>query len=91
MEDSMSHDHLLATTLASVEPRPEFVRDLKAQLLQRARATIEPLPKRALVAPHWLWVAAGVGGLLSVAGMAALGVRRARAARLNSSSPQPAQ
>jgi hypothetical protein len=87
----MSHEHLLAMTLSPVEPRPDFVRDLKAQLLERARATLKPAPKRAFVAPRWLWVVAGVGGLLSVLGMAALGVRRARAARLATPGPQPAQ
>jgi len=87
----MPHEHLLAVTLAPVEPRPEFVRELKAQLMERARATLKPVPKRAFVAPRWLWVAAGVGGLLSVAGMAALGARRARAARLVPSQPHLAR
>lgn len=87
----MLHEHLLAKTLTPVEPRPEFVRELKAQLLERARATLKPIPNRAFVAPRWLWVAAGVGGVLSVVGMAALGVRRARAARLTAPQPQPAQ
>ena len=87
----MLPEHLLSATLTPVEPRPEFVHTLKAQLLERARATLKSTPHRAFIAPRWLWVAAGLGGLLSIAGMAALGVRRARAARLTTSPPQPVQ
>jgi hypothetical protein len=87
----MSHEQVLAATLSPVEPRPEFVRELKVHLLEKARVTLRPGPSRTLLAPRWLWVAAGVGGLLSVVGMAALGARRgrARAARLTTAPPQP--
>lgn len=90
MEYSTPDEQGLAATLLPVEPRPEFVRELKAQLLEQARAKLKPARNQALAAPRWLWVAAGVGGLLSVIGMAALGVRRARAARLTAPQPQPA-
>lgn len=85
----MSPEHLLTATLTPVEPRPEFVRELKAQLMERARITLAP--KKSFVAPRWLWVAAGVGGLVSIIGMTAFGLWRARATRGLAPQPQPTQ
>jgi hypothetical protein len=66
----------LAATLLPVEPRPEFVRDLRAQLVERARAAVGEAPRLAL--PHFsvpapvIWVAAVVGAVLSVLGVIAM-------------------
>ena len=74
----------LTTALTPVTPRPEFVRELGAQLLERARqAQATPtltLAQRWLAVPRpVLWLAAGVGAVLSVLGVIAMLRHRATA------------
>lgn len=63
----------LALALFPVEPRPEFVRDLRAQLVERAHAAVSDAPRLAL--PHFsvpapvIWIAATAGAVLSVLGV----------------------
>ncbi len=68
--------HRLAATLLPVEPRPEFVRDLRAQLVERARAAASESPRfawpRVSVPAPVIWIAAAVGAVLSVLGVIAM-------------------
>ncbi len=65
----------LQTVLRPVEPRADFVAALKAQLTDRPAAA--PGRQPAARQPRWVWVLAGVGGLLSVASAVIIVVRLA--------------
>lgn len=76
--------HRLTAALAPVTPRPEFVRDLRAHLLEQAHVAAA-VPALHLVWPTFavprpvLWIAAGVGAVLSVLGVIAVLRHRAAA------------
>jgi len=69
--------------LRSVEPRPEFVADLKSRLRteglrlrqQDTQTQLHTVERRRA----FTWLAAGVGGMLCVAGMAFMGAKAATA------------
>jgi hypothetical protein len=64
---------LARATLRRVQPRPDFVADLKARLV--AAHAKRPQNGGAV------WLVAGVGGLLSILSLVVIGVRRGQAAR----------
>jgi hypothetical protein len=57
------------------EPRPAFVRQLKAELLAAPRLTRAAAPRRLPDRRTLLWWAAGAGGVLSAAGVGFLAYR----------------
>jgi hypothetical protein len=65
--------HLIETAYKPAAPRPAFVVDLKHNLVRTARIAFE---EEALHRQHqWIMLAAGLGGLVYVTGMFAVGVR----------------
>lgn len=66
---------LVQSTLKPALPRPAFVADLKNKLVRDARMALE---EEAVRRQHqWIMLAAGVGGLVYVTGMFAVGLRLA--------------
>ncbi len=78
LEDLFGLARRLQQTLMPVRPRPDFVKQLKAQLLrahaQWAAPQTGPDSRRAMV-----WAAAGLGGVLYVAGLVFLTFKAALA------------
>lgn len=72
--------------ITPVEPRADFVANLWARL-QPTDVIIQPLPARQ---PMWVWLVAGIGGLISLASLIVIGIRVALvAARWISSLVNP--
>ncbi len=66
---------LMQSALKPALPRPAFVADLKNKLVRDARLALE---EEAVRKQHqWIMLAAGLGGLVYVTGMFAVGLRLA--------------
>lgn len=63
--------------LKRVDPRAEFVAKLKTALLARSVPAARPF-----VEPTWVWVAAGIGGLISLVSVLLIGKRLGNSRRV---------
>jgi hypothetical protein len=65
--------HSLELAYKPVMPRPVFVADLKGKLIRNARLALEEESVRKQ--HQWIMLVAGLGGLVYVTGMFAVGIR----------------